>query len=115
MIMAIHWSLTIRDPRAKSMTSAVTNVIPDFRSWIVPGSASLYATNICNPHRHETPLLHLQVEWRSHTVLLIKAYNRASEKKPYLVSMGTSFLQYSQKSSSVIFSPLAPGDSGILT
>ena len=32
IIMAIHWSLTILVPRAKSMTSAVTNVIPDFKS-----------------------------------------------------------------------------------
>ena len=30
---------------------------------------------------------------RLHTVLLIKAYNSASKKKPYLVSTGTSFLQ----------------------
>ena len=48
-------------------------------------------------------------------MLLIKAYNRAREKKPYLVCIGTSFLQSFQNSSSVKSPLLKSGDSGILT
>jgi hypothetical protein len=48
IIIASHWILAIRVPgTAQIITIAVMNVTPDLVREIVPGSASLYATNIC--------------------------------------------------------------------
>jgi hypothetical protein len=61
---------------------------PDLVRAIVPGSASLYATNICIIL--QSSIINRKVGNWSPTVLFIKEYSNAKFANPYLVSTDTS-------------------------